>query len=32
MGPAAFDTADLASAKPSVPADTTVVLYLYLPQ
>ena len=32
MGPAAFDTDDLAGAKPSVPADTTVVLYLYLPQ
>ena len=32
MGPAAFDTEDLASAKPSVPVDTTVVLYLYLPQ
>ena len=32
MGPAAFLTDDLASAKPSVPADTTVVLYFYLPQ
>ena len=32
MGPAAFLTEDLASAKPSVPADTTVVLYFYLPQ
>jgi len=32
MGPAAFDTDDLSSAKASVPAGKTVVLYLYLPQ
>jgi len=32
MGPAAFDTKDLSSAKPSVPPGQTVVLYLYLPQ
>jgi len=32
MGPAAFDTDDLSSAKASVPPGRTVVLYLYLPQ
>ncbi len=32
MGPAAFDTDDLSSAKASVPAGKTVVLYIYLPQ
>ena len=32
MGPAAFDTDDLSSAKSSVPPGTTVVLYFYLPQ
>ncbi|MDO8392440.1 MAG: alpha/beta fold hydrolase [Actinomycetota bacterium] len=32
MGPAAFDTDALASAKASVPPDTTVVLIAYLPQ
>jgi pimeloyl-ACP methyl ester carboxylesterase len=32
MGPGAFDSDDLSSAKASVPADQTVVLYLYLPQ
>lgn len=31
MGPAAFDTDDLSSAKASVPPGTTVVLYVYLP-
>ena len=32
MGPAAFDTDDLSSARASVPVGKTVVLYLYLPQ
>jgi len=32
MGPAAFDTDDLSSAKASVPPGQTVVLYVYLPQ
>ncbi len=32
MGPKAFDTDDLSSAKASVPPGKTVVLYLYLPQ
>jgi pimeloyl-ACP methyl ester carboxylesterase len=32
MGADAFDTDELTSAKSSVPADTTVVLLLYLPQ
>ncbi len=32
MGPAAFETDDLSSAKASVPAGKTVVLYVYLPQ
>jgi hypothetical protein len=32
MGPDAFDTDELASAKSSVPAGSTVMLLLYLPQ
>jgi len=32
MGPTAFDTDELSSAKGSVPAGQTVVLYVYLPQ
>jgi hypothetical protein len=32
MGPEAFETDDLASAKPSVPEGETVVLLAYLPQ
>ena len=32
MGPDAFDTDELSSAKASVPPGQTVVLYLYLPQ
>jgi pimeloyl-ACP methyl ester carboxylesterase len=32
LGSGAFDSDELASAKPSVPADTTVVLLLHLPQ
>lgn len=32
MGPAAFETDDLASAAPSVPDGQTVVLFVYIPQ
>jgi pimeloyl-ACP methyl ester carboxylesterase len=32
MGPASFDTEDLSSAKPSVPAGKTVVLFAYVVQ
>jgi len=32
MGPGAFETDELGSAKASVPPDTTVVLFVYLPQ
>ena len=32
LGPKAFDTKDLASLKPEVPAGKTIVLYAYVPQ
>jgi hypothetical protein len=32
LGADAFDTDELSSARASVPADTTVVLYVYIPQ